>query len=391
MGLTFAYNIRNLLVRKLSSGLTFLVITALVLVLTGLLMFAAGIRDALEISGWPQNVLVLKPGATAESTSILVPTETARLVQTPGIARNAAGELLISNELSVQTDLPRRGPGGGKANVAVRGIDLIGFDVHPEVKIVDGRVFDTGALEAVVGKAASERYQGLRLGDEFTMGRSKNRTYKVVGIFEARGGAFESEIWAPRQRVSDSFHRPLVSSAALRLERPDLAPAAIEYIKSAAVDLSGRTEPEYYRELAASTAKLATLALGLVFVMGIGAAFAVANTMFASVDRRKREIAMLRTIGFRRRTIITSFLTESILLCVIACIAGLAVAAATLGGARKDFLSDASYTVFAYEMRVTPSVVVTSLLVAVGVGFVGALFPALRAARVRIIEALRKS
>ncbi|MGE0480912.1 MAG: ABC transporter permease [Phycisphaerae bacterium] len=389
MGLTLAYNWRNLWVRKFSTGLTFLVVAALVLVLTVLMSFAAGIQTALEVSGWPENVLVIRRGAQAESTSIMLPPEVARLVQTPGVARNAAGELLISQELAVQTDIPRRGA-GNKANVCVRGVDPVAFEVHPEVRVVEGRMFEYGALEAVVGRAARDRYAGLNLGDEVILGRSKNRAYTVVGVFEARGGAFESEIWAPRMRITDSYHRNLISSVCLRMERPQLVAAALEYINGPAVALQARPEPEYYRELSASTAKLAGLALGLVLVMGVGAAFAVANTMYAAVDRRRREIAMLRTIGFSRPAIVSAFLTESILLCLIACAAGV-LGGSALSGRREDYLSDATYTVFAYEMTVTGEIVVIAFALAGVIGLVGAFFPALRAARVEIIGALRKA
>lgn len=389
MLLTIKYNWRNLWVRKLSSGLTFLVVATLILILSYLLAFAGGVQAAIEVTGWPQNLIVLKPGATAESTSIIVPTETSGLVQTPGVARNAAGEMLISQEMSVQTDIPRRG-GGGKANVAVRGVDPIALDVHPEVRITEGRMFDSGAMEALVGKAARERYVGLNVGEDVAMGRSKDRLYKIVGVFEARGGAYESEIWAPRTRIADSYQRPLISSASLRLERPDLAAAAIDYVNGPAIKLSARSEPAYYKELATSTAQLAKLALSLVFIMGVGAVFAVANTMFASVDRRRREIAMLRTIGFSRATIITSFLAESVLLCTLA--AGVGVLASLwYSGSRDDYLSATTYTVFAFEVRVTPMVVIMCFALAALVGLVGAFFPALRAARVQIIEALRKA
>lgn len=389
MTLTIKYNWRNLWVRKLSSGLTLLVVATLILILAYLLAFAGGVQSAIEVTGWPQNIIVLKPGATAESTSIIVPTETPSLVQTPGVARNAAGELLISQEMSVQTDIPRRN-GGGKANVAVRGVDPIAFDVHPEVRVTEGRMFDVGALEALVGKAAQQRYVGLNVGDEVAMGRSKDRHYKVVGIFEARGGAYESEIWAPRTRIADSYQRPLISSASLRLERPELADAAIKCIDGPAIKLSGRTEPAYYKDLTTTTAQLAQLALGLVYIMGVGAVFAVANTMFASVDRRRREIAMLRTIGFSRLAIVTSFLAESILLCASAATIGV-LASLSFSGQRDDYLSSATYTVFAFERRVTPEIVLTCYGLAVLVGLVGALFPAIRAARVQIIEALRKT
>jgi putative ABC transport system permease protein len=380
MALPLYYNWRNLLARKLSSGLTFVVVAVVVFVLTVLLSFAAGISASLGASGHPANIVVLKPGATAESTSIILPEEAAKLIQTPGVARDSSGELLLSAELSVQAQIPRQNGRGATANVAVRGIDEAGLS--------SGRWFRQGALEAVVGRAASERFAGLAVGARLPLGRAGNRVYEIVGTFEAGGGAFDSEIWAPRTMLSDSYERPFLSSVVLRVE-PGGLDAAIRYIDGPAVNLAAKTEPDYYRELSSKTREIVILTSALVGIMGIGAAFAVANTMYATVDARRREIAMLRTIGFARGAIYASFMLESLLLCGLACAAGLA-ASLLLDGARQDFLSDTTWTVLAYELRITPAIVATSAGLAAGVGVAGALVPAWRAAHVPVIQALRK-
>lgn len=390
MTIPLSYNVRNLFVRKLSTSLTFTVVTVVVAVLCILLSFAAGIRESLKASGSPLNVLVLKTGATAESTSIIDPDEANRLVQTPGVAVDAAGRPLISQELCVQTSIPRRGPDATPANVAVRGVDEAAFKVHTEVRLIEGRMFEHGQPEVIVGKQARDRYQNLEVGGEVLLGRSGSRLFKVVGVFEAAGGALESELWAGRSSISDAFDRRFVSSAALRMADGRAALEAIRYIKGPSVRLNAKTETDYYEDLTSKTREIVMLTTILITIMGIGAAFAVANTMFASVDSRRREIAMLRTIGFARRSIILSFIFESLLICVSACLVGVG-ASMFVNGSRQDFLSDTTWTVLAYELRVTPEIFVSALVLSTAVGLVGGLAPALKASRIRILDALRKA
>jgi len=388
MALPLYYNWRNLLRRRMSTMLTFVVVAAVVLVLSVLLSFAAGIRESLDASGSAQNILVLKPGATAESTSMILSDETGRLVQTPGIARDATGRLLISRELCVQTTISRRD--GTAANVAVRGVEDPVFAVHDNIRIVEGRAPQPGAMEALIGKAAADRYPNLNIGEEVNLGRAGNRSYRIVGFFDAAGGALESEIWAPRTLISDTYNRRFDSSVVMRLADGASAQAAIDYIRSPAVQLEGKLETTYYEELATKTREIVVLTTILVSIMAIGAIFAVANTMYAAVDGRKREIAMLRTIGFARGAIVVSFLIESVLICTTACAVGLG-ASLMVNGSRQDFLSDTTWTVLAYELRITPGILVSAFGLATLVGVGGALAPALKASRMRVIEALRKA
>jgi putative ABC transport system permease protein len=390
MALPLIYNWRNLLVRKLSTTLTFTVVTLIVAVLAVLLSFAAGIRASLGASGSALNVVALQTGATAESTSIVRPNESARLIQTPGVRRNAAGEPMISQELCVQTNIPRRSAGGAQANVAVRGVDPTAFDVHPEVKLIEGRMFESGPLEVIVGNAARDRFMDLQVGGHVVMGKTSNRSYKVVGVFEAGGGALESEIWAGRTTLSDSFDRRFVSSVVLRLEEEAQVEDALHYIQGPVVKLKAKRELDYYADLASKSEEIVLLTTILITLMAIGAVFAVANTMYAAVDGRRREIAMLRTLGFSRTAIISSFLVESLLVCLTACAVGLLMSS-FVTGTRQDYLSDTTWTVLAYELKMTPQIILAALALSTFVGVTGALAPAVRASRTRIIEALRKA
>jgi len=388
--LPFYYNWRNLRRRRLSVTLTFFLVSVVVFVLAALLSFAAGIRASLAATGSSRNVMILKPGSTAESTSILLPAEAARIVQAPNIARGSTGQLLISLELCVQTNIPRRGPVGTPASVAIRGVDDIAFEMRPELKIIEGRHPQQGTMEMIVGKAARERYANLEPGGRLEMGRLANRVFTVVGVFDAGGGALESEIWAPRTMLEDAFNRRFLSSVVVRLADPAAARATIDYLNGPAVELDAQLETKYYDELSTKTREIVFLTTVLVGIMAIGAIFAVANTMYAAVDGRKREIAMLRTIGFARGAIMLSFVIESLLISTAACAAGLG-ASLFINGSRQDFLSDTTWTVLAYELRITPGILVSAFGLATLVGVGGALAPAWKASRTRVIEALRKA
>jgi len=390
VALPLSYNWRNVFVRRLSSLLTFVVVAVVVFVLAVLLSFAAGMNASLAASGSKNNILVLAAGATAESMSLIFPDQAGRLVQAPGIQRDKSGELMVSQETCVQTSIPRRDAEGGMANVAVRGIDAIAYAVHSEVRLVEGRLFEHGSLEAIVGKAAQSRYRQLNIGDDIQLGRLGNRRFTVVGVFEANGAAIESEIWTSRTILADAYLRPMISSALIRIDSHDAAQPAIAYINGPAVGLDAKRETDYYRELSSKTREIVLLATILVGIMGIGAVFAVANTMYAAVDGRRREIAMLRTLGFGRSAIMLAFAVESLIICIAASLSGLACAF-LLNGYKQDYLSDATWTVLAFEMTLTPGILAAALITAMLVGVLGATAPAVRAARVRIIDALRKA
>lgn len=390
MALPLSYNWRNLIVRRYSSGLTFAVVAIVVFVLAILLSFAEGIRASLGESGSALNVLVIKPGATSESTSIIRTHEVAQLRGVSGVQADADGQPLLSQELCVQAAIPRRNDPDSIANVAVRGVDDVALQVHRSIQVVEGRWLRQGQLEIVVGRAAAERFANLTIGSRLPLGRVGNRAFEVVGVFEAGGGAFESEILAPRTMLSDVYDRPFVSSVVMTMQDEAALRSALDYIASPAAALDGKRETAYYADLSSKTREIVVLTSILIGIMAAGAVFAVANTMYAAVDGRRREVAMLRTIGFSRGAIVISFLVESLLLCVTACLTGL-LASLAFNGRSQDFFSDVTFTVLAYELRLTPQVFVAALLTSAAVGIIGALAPALRASRTRIIEALRKA
>lgn len=390
MVLPLTYNWRNLFVRKLSTALTFSVVAVVVGVLAVLLSFTEGIKASLRAAGSSRNIIVLTVGATAESTSIISPDDAGKLVQTPGIALDSSGSPMISRELCVQTSIRRRGPEGKPANVAIRGVDPVAWQVHTETKIIEGRPFSDGAAEIIVGKAASQRYENLQVGKKIELGRTSTTMCEVVGIFEADGSAFESEVWTSRGVLSNLYGRTFVSSAVLRLADNASPDAAIAYIRGPAVNMAAKLETAYYEELSSKSTQIVALTSILIAIMAAGAVFAVANTMYAAVDGRRREIAMLRTIGFTRAAILTSFVFESLMICLAACALGL-LGASFASGKREDFLSDTTWTVMAYELKLTPAIIAVAVIVSTLVGIVGALAPAAKASRISILEALRKA
>lgn len=393
MALPLIYNWRNLFVRKSSTLLTFGVVALIVFVLTWALAFGEGLQDSLKAGGALDKLILIKPGATGESTSFLSLEEYRQLHQLPHLARTASGEPAVSGEVVTQTSLPRRNDPSQLSLVAVRGVETIAFYIHKNVRIVQGRIFNQGADEIVVGKSIVDRVEGVQIGGTLALGFDGGRPFTVVGIFEAAGGPMESEIWCSLSPIRDVFNREsMVSSVALRLDDAAQAPALIEQLRNPPYSLQARTEQQYYQDLADRSSQILGLTLILVAFMALGACFAVANTIYAAVDGRTKEIAMLRTIGYTPRMIVSSFIIEAVFICGIACLIGAALACFALTFTTKqEFLSDATWSTFAYEMKVTPRILILSLGAALLVGFIGAIVPAWKASRMNILSAIRRA
>lgn len=393
MALPLVYNWRNLFVRKSSTLLTFGVVALIVFVLTWALAFGEGLRDSLQSGGADDMLILIKPGATGESTSYIPLEEFRQLSQLPHVARTADGEPACSGEVVTQTSLPRRNNPSQQSLVAVRGVEAIAFHVHNTLRVVEGRAFDQGADEIIVGKSIVDRVEGVEIGGTLVMGYDGGRSFTVVGIFEAAGGPLESEIWCSLSPIRDVFNREsMVSSVSIKLENAAAAPGLIDSLKNPPYALQARTERQYYQELADRSTQILGLTLILVAFMAFGACFAVANTIYAAIDGRTREIAMLRTIGYTPKSVIFSFVIEAVIICGAACVVGAALACLSLTFTTKqEFLSDATWSTFAYEMKVTPAVLARSLGAALAVGFIGAIVPAWKASRMNILTALRRA
>lgn len=385
------YHLRSLSQRRWSMIATLLGVALVVGVFCYLLSFANGLRRALAVSGDARNVLVIAEGATAESNSAVTHEEVGRLMTVPHVAIEN-GRTLVSPEVVVQTNVTRRGDAGGAfASVAVRGVDLdVATQVRARVKLTEGRWFRAGQDELVVGAAAARQFNAGAIGARLECG---DRTFDVVGVFAAGSGAHESEFWGHVSNVAAAYKRDMYSTAVVRLDSTEDAArrAALARIASSGVALRGVPEQDYYAAQTQNARVVRDLALVIVAAMGFGAVFAAMNAMHAAIARRGREIAMLRAIGFAPRRIARGLIGESILVTLTGGLLGCAACSAYvwLTDATRDLVGTTTFTSVAFSVRTSAVEILYSLAVAVVIGLLGGWWPARRATRVPITQAIR--
>ncbi|MFH1108870.1 MAG: FtsX-like permease family protein [Planctomycetota bacterium] len=393
MAMPFSYHWRNLFVRKTTTLLTVLVIAAVVGVFTWMLGFAAALDGSLSQARDETKVLVLKRGATAETSSAIPVDDYNKLNQLTDVARDpTTNDPLISPEMMVQISRPRvRDRGKTWGNIALRGVAPMAFKVHRNVKYA-GPEFPSGAQEVIVGMSAHKQFDGLNIGDTLDLGYSGNRSYTVVGYFSADGGPAESEVWGYLPSLMNAYNRTMYSAASLRLKDGADPRKVLEQIEGPAIQLTAQTEAQYWRSQSANINTYLRITKVLVVVMCLAAVFSIANTMFSMVAGRTQEIAMLRTIGFSRGHILTGFVLESVCLSLWGGVVGCAACVGWLQvvGSTKDMFGASTFTTLAFEIRLTPMTVVWALASVVVVGVVGAWVPAMRAARIAVVTALRE-
>jgi len=381
------------MVRKTTTTLTLLVVSAVVGVLTWMLGFAGALRDSMSMASDDHKIVVVRRGSTAESNSAIPIDEYNQLSQVADVeVSGKSGEALISPEILIQVSLPRKRDGGNtRANVAVRGVTEKAFEVHRNVK-PQGAIFSTGSPEVIVGLAAAKQFDGLSLGDTVSLGFGGDRAFKVVGFFSADGGPMESEIWGYLPALMNAYGRNLYSSVNLLL-RGDADPKhAVAQIAGPPIEMDARTETDYWQEQSKNIRLYLYICYALVGVMCLAAIVSIANTMYATVAGRTREIAMLRTIGYSQLSILGGFVLEAVILSAIggalgclACYIWLKVE-----GNTKDMFGANTFTTLAFEINLTPLILGGALGCVIVVGALGALMPAIRAARVLVVSALRE-
>ncbi|HVF35589.1 MAG TPA: ABC transporter permease [Candidatus Saccharimonadia bacterium] len=383
---TVALNLRSI-PQRLGLSLVIVVgIAGVVGVFTALFAMSRGIEATFEASGDARNAIVMRGGSQAELNST-VNRETLQVAErTPGLRRAANGEPLASGELIVIAELPRKGGTLG-ANVTLRGITPHGFELRPDLKIVEGRRFSPGLLELTVGRGAANQFEGLEVGRTV---RLRSADWTVVGIFES-GDAFESEIFTDAATAQTAWGRPNTFSTVLvGLESPESLESFEAALKvDPRVNVEAKRQNDYYAEQTRETTR-AIRFLGLVVatIMGIGAVFAALNTMYAAVSARTREIATLRAIGFRAIPVVTSVLIEAMLLALVGGLIGALLAYVLFNGMTVSTLGS-GFTQLVFAFKVTPGLVRDGVLIALAIGFLGGLFPAVRAARLPVTTALR--
>jgi putative ABC transport system permease protein len=381
-------NLRTIPQRLGSSAVAVIGVAGVVIVFVAVLSMAEGFFAAMDNAGSPDRALVMRGGADDEMTSILGGPEIDIIRQAPGLGRDGT-RALASAELFVVVDVPKRST-GTPANVPLRGIEPVTFNVRNEARLVQGRMLEFGTNEVVVGRAASALYAGLDIGSQLQSGQI---TWTVVGIFESNGSVAETEIWCDARGLQGAYRRGnSFQSVLVRLESPGSYAAFKDWLTTnPQLNVSVRPEAEYYAAQARSlTTLIRSVGFGIATLMGIGAVFAAVLTMYTAVAARTREIATLRALGFNASSVVASVLAESLGLGAIGGALGGLVAYVAFNGYQTSTMNWQTFSQVAFAFTVTPALLVQGLVYALVMGLVGGLFPAIKAARLPISSALRE-
>lgn len=384
MALPIKYSLRNALVRWRSTLATVLGIGLVVFVFVLLQSLAAGIEKSSGNTGDSRNVIIVRKGATSESASLISRENYREIQYFQEIARNEGGEVVISADVLVLVNLPRKD--GTEANVLLRGVSPRGMELRPQVRLAAGRWFKPGMREIVVSAKLARRFANFDIGQSF---RTGNATFTVVGWLEGGGSAFDSECWLDADEGRSVFERDMYSSFLARV--PDAA-AMSNLVARIEADrrfkLKAESETEYYRKQTMTAEPIRWLGGFLAVTMSIGAVFAAMNTMYAAVGARTREIGTLRVLGFRRRSVVLALLLEGALLALVGGMIGCGLAY-HWNGYTTATMGFETFSEIIFQFAVTPWLVVEGLAFAVLVGIMGTFLPALRASRLPVIEALK--
>ena len=362
-------------------------IAGVVGVLVAMLAMGAGFEATLKQTGNDSTAILLRGGSQAETNSVITRDQSPLIAGLPGIAKDAQGRAMLSAELSQVVNLPTAST-GEDANAQFRGVNDAAWAVRPSIKIVEGRKFNPGVREIVVGQGAKGQYRGLDVGKTVKLG---NQDWTIVGVF-ASGDAFESELWTDIETLSSAYDRRAYQSIIVGLEGKD----GFKRLKAALdadprLKLDAQTTHDYYSKQTEGLTKLIKV-LGTVIgaIMAIGAVFGALNTMYAAVAGRAREIATMRAIGFRGLPVVVAVMLETMLLALLGGILGGLIAWAIFNGYSVATLGS-NFSQVVFQFKVTPELLWSGLKWALGIGLVGGLFPALRAARLPVTAALRAS
>jgi putative ABC transport system permease protein len=387
MALPITYNVRNVFVRWRATLATVAGISLVVAVYMVMQTMAIGLEKSSRNTGDSRNVMIVRKGSTAESSSQVTRAQLKEFNYFPQIVRDAKGQPLISADVLVLVSLPRR-DGSGEANVLLRGISPAGMELRPQVSLVSGRWFTPGKREVVVARKLAARFANFDIGGKFKTG---GKELTVVGMIDGGNSAFDSEVWMDADESRSLFDRENYSSVLVRTGDPETTKTFIQRIESdKRLPLLALPEVEYYASQTKTATPIKFLGKFLATAMSIGAIFAAMNTMYASVGARTREIGTLRVLGYRRRAILISFLLEGAFLSLLGGIIGclLAIPLPMLGYSIGT-LNFQTWGETVFQFKITPGLFVQGLIFSVIVGILGSLFPAIRASRLPVISALK--
>lgn len=388
MAIPVIYNFRSVKARWTSAIVAVLGIAGTVGVFIAMLSLARGFKATLVSSGSADNAIVMRGGATTEMMSFITVENVKILQDAPGVAHGESGALITSEAVAV-APFPLRAT-RTDANVQVRGVSANVLTIRKNVKMIEGRMFQPGLTELIVGKNATSTYAGLTLGNSVDFGGGH---WRVVGVFDAGGSAFDSEVWCDARVLDDVYKRPpnIFQSATVHLDSQN----SFQQFKDAVtadprlnVDVS--REVDYYAKQSTAMTRLITVLGGLVaFVMGIGAVFGALNTMYSAVAERGREIATMRALGFAGPSVVISFLIEAFLISFIGGAIG-CLAVLPLNGLTTGAMNWQTFSHLAFAFRITPGLLIAGMIFALLMGFIGGLPPAMRAAWRPVAVALRE-
>jgi len=386
MAIPLTYNLRNLVVRKTTTLMTALGIALTVAVLLAVLALVNGLQTAFESSGNPSQILVLRKGSTAELNSAITREVFQDLKSVPGIARDGNEPMASLEMVTVINLVSVDSPSG--MNVTLRGILPMGIKMRDGLKLQDGRWFQAGQREVVVGKSIAKRYPGAQMGNKLRFGRGE---WQVVGVMDGGQSAVNSEIFGDLNQISSDFNRADgLSSALLRASDVSMVPALINTLNDdRRLGLTAETEKSYYDAQTNSAAPLQILGIFISVIMAVGSSFAAMNTMYAAVARRAREVGTLRVLGFSKGSILFSFFLESIFLAVLGGLIG-CLLVLPLNNITTGIGSFRTFSEIAFNFRVSPTIMMEGVVFALVMGALGGLFPARMAARKEILMALRE-
>ena len=386
MGIPLAYNLRNLTVRKATTIMTALGIALTVAVLLAVLALVNGLRTAFQSTGNPLNIIVTRKSATSELVSGMSREKYQDLKFKPGIARAPSGEPMTSLEMVTVINLPSTDSGSG-FNVNLRGIEPNGIVLRDNLKVTEGRWFERGQREVVVGKSIAERHPTATLGKKLKFGKGY---WTVVGVMDGGQSAVNSEIYGDLNQISSDFNRPDgLSSVLVRAADKGSVAALVNALQDdVRLNVDAVPEKTYYDRQTAAGLPLQAMGIFVSLIMAVGSCFAAMNTMYAAVARRAKEIGTLRVLGFSRASILFSFFLESLLLAIIGGLLGIALVL-PLNNVTTAITSFFTFSEIAFHFRVGAPVMTAGLIFALIMGALGGLFPARSAAKKEILSALR--
>ena len=386
MKLFFGYSFRNLLVRKLTTTLTVLGLGLVVFVFSAVLMLAHGLEETLVETGSPNNAIVVRAAATSETVSIMSRDQAGIIETQPEVAVAQDGSPIAVHELVVLININKR-KNNEPSNVVIRGTTDDPFELRPNIKIVQGRMFTPGTSEVIAGSAVAKNFKGCGLGEEV---KFAGRTWSVVGVFDAGGEGFNSELWGDVEQVQQAFRRPIYSSVTVRLKDPAQLPELKRRLEAdPRMTVTVKGERQFYAEQSqTTTAFIRIIGMVISIIFSFGAMIGAMITMYAAVSNRTVEIGTLRALGFSRLRILGVFLVESIWLALLGGAVGL-IAASFMTLVQVSTTNWDTFSELAFGFALSPDIVIATLIFSVVMGIIGGFLPAVRASRLKIIDSLR--